>query len=400
MRGSMRRLVPVGIAVALVAGAVASSIMGATNHTADVPIAFSDSSGDSPSLDVSRIEGRMYFDSAGRRWVEVLIQPFSMAELVGTRQFFLWVYPNYSASRAGYRLNVNRLTFPGLTSLVLFMNTDNDGVLGAFTGPRYFYFTDSSLTLTFRLPNEVGAGLDMRIQTTSGYSGQKDPYVPDGVLRVFDVAPDSGAFHLDLPTIPPADTTPPQTPPEVRLEQPSPWEAKISWGEPLDDVGVVSYVLVRDGHEIGAGLTDREYHDRGLDPRKKHAYSVAAVDAAGNRSPLSPGVSTTPAVVEIVIPKVAVYPSAPTAGSAFLVSAKVRLSTGGVETPIKSARARCRASSDGRILRATAERWVAAKGIQCRFAVPFGLTGRKLDVTLSATSAGQTGVWRKRYTIR
>jgi hypothetical protein len=59
---------------------------------------------------------------------------------------------------------------------------------------------------------------------------------------------------------------------------------ELSWEAPGDDVGVVDYVLRRDGAVI-ALLTDTQYTDRGAHYGNAQAYSLVARDAAQNASP-------------------------------------------------------------------------------------------------------------------
>ena len=93
----------------------------------------------------------------------------------------------------------------------------------------------------------------------------------------------------------PGDTTPPTSPASISLVYRSATSVTLTWPEATDDVGVVGYNiygLFRGSRSariglIASGITKRSYiAGSGLS-----AYYVAAVDAAGNISARSPGVS-------------------------------------------------------------------------------------------------------------
>jgi len=63
--------------------------------------------------------------------------------------------------------------------------------------------------------------------------------------------------------------------------------ANLSWNASTDNVGVTGYIVSRDGIEAGTTATTT-YAETGLSPGVTYSYSVAARDAAGNRSHASP----------------------------------------------------------------------------------------------------------------
>jgi hypothetical protein len=74
-----------------------------------------------------------------------------------------------------------------------------------------------------------------------------------------------------------------------------PTGATVSWQASTDDVGVTGYRVLRGGVDI-ATVTGTSYADGGLAPSTTYAYTVRAVDAAGNVSAASPAAPvTTPA---------------------------------------------------------------------------------------------------------
>lgn len=93
------------------------------------------------------------------------------------------------------------------------------------------------------------------------------------------------------------DLSPPSAPGDPRVALRGPTEALVSWGRAEDDVGVAAYELLRDGAPV-ARVAAAETHavDAGLAPGAEACWTVRALDAAGNGSPLPPAVcATTPA---------------------------------------------------------------------------------------------------------
>lgn len=100
------------------------------------------------------------------------------------------------------------------------------------------------------------------------------------------------------------DTVPPTVPAAVVAEALSESSIGLRWNASTDNVGVTGYRVNRDGNQVAtaAGTT---YTDSGLGPSSSHTYTVAAFDAAGNRSALSTPVSaTTMAKQDTVAPTV------------------------------------------------------------------------------------------------
>lgn len=68
----------------------------------------------------------------------------------------------------------------------------------------------------------------------------------------------------------------------------------LSWSAATDNVAVTGYEVFRDGATTAIGTTTgTTFSDAGLAPDSTHSYAVLAVDAAGNRSPLSNTASAT-----------------------------------------------------------------------------------------------------------
>ncbi len=94
---------------------------------------------------------------------------------------------------------------------------------------------------------------------------------------------------------PPRDAVPPEAPPSLRVEVLSPAAARLTWDQARDDVGVTGYRVFRDGQPAGEAA-GTAYEDTGLRDGRAYVWAVAALDADGNLSPLSPaaGASTPP----------------------------------------------------------------------------------------------------------
>lgn len=67
----------------------------------------------------------------------------------------------------------------------------------------------------------------------------------------------------------------------------------LTWPAATDNVGVVSYRVVRDGVVVASGVKDTSFEDAGLSPETSYSYTVRAVDAAGNVGPDSAAVVAT-----------------------------------------------------------------------------------------------------------
>lgn len=87
------------------------------------------------------------------------------------------------------------------------------------------------------------------------------------------------------------DTTAPSTPTNLTAVPVSSNNINLSWDSATDNVGVVGYKLLRNSTVIELATTS--YQDSNLTASTTYSYSVSAVDAAGNTSPVSPSISAT-----------------------------------------------------------------------------------------------------------
>jgi len=112
-----------------------------------------------------------------------------------------------------------------------------------------------------------------------------------------------------------ADSIPPSTPTIQQALASSSTQATVTWTAATDDVGVTAYTLYRDGIAIGTTPT-LSYVDTGLAAGTTYAYTVTALDAAGNESAPSAAVSVTTLVLpDTTPPSTPTIPQTPDTGS-------------------------------------------------------------------------------------
>ena len=115
------------------------------------------------------------------------------------------------------------------------------------------------------------------------------------------VAADHRAFLADaeagrLPAPGGTDTAAPPVPGAVSATAEGATQVTVRWSASTDPSGVRSYRVTRDGAVVAAAVAGTSFTDTGARPATTHAYTVSAVDAAGNRSgESSPARVTTPA---------------------------------------------------------------------------------------------------------
>jgi hypothetical protein len=121
-------------------------------------------------------------------------------------------------------------------------------------------------------------------------------------VRSTDAAGNSAASG-DLTFATPAgpDTQPPTAPTNLTAANGVGNQALLNWTAATDNVGVVSYTVLRNGVTLGTSTTT-SYLDFTAAANSTYAYSVAAVDAAGNVSPASntATLTTPPTVVGVL----------------------------------------------------------------------------------------------------
>ncbi len=97
------------------------------------------------------------------------------------------------------------------------------------------------------------------------------------------------------PTVPtPSDTESPSVPSGVKALAASSTQVQLSWNASTDNLSVTGYHVYRNGQKVGT-TSGTTYADSGLAAGTAYAYTVAAIDGAGNVSAQSaPANITTP----------------------------------------------------------------------------------------------------------
>ena len=90
----------------------------------------------------------------------------------------------------------------------------------------------------------------------------------------------------------PPDTIAPTAPTNLAVTSTNANAVALSWSAATDNVAVTNYKVYRDGTAV-ATVNKTTYTNTGLTPLTTYRYTVAAVDKAGNVSPLSGEVSAT-----------------------------------------------------------------------------------------------------------
>lgn len=104
-----------------------------------------------------------------------------------------------------------------------------------------------------------------------------------------------GGSTSPTPAPGPGDTESPSIPGGLNALAGSSTQVQLSWNASTDNVSVTGYRVYRNGVQVGTTAATT-YADSGLAPGTAYAYTVAAVDAAGNVSGQSaPANLTTPA---------------------------------------------------------------------------------------------------------
>ena len=147
-----------------------------------------------------------------------------------------------------------------------------------------------------------------RSDAAGAFRIERDPYTrpADCTIDVNDGSPTATVALLTGCTVtqpPPAgDTTAPTAPLNLTASLAG-TTANLSWTASTDNVGVTGYVVRRDGTAQPATITGTTFADPGL-AAGTYAYTVTAVDAAGNVSAASNSASVTvsPAPGDTVAP--------------------------------------------------------------------------------------------------
>jgi hypothetical protein len=137
----------------------------------------------------------------------------------------------------------------------------------------------NSLTLA---PNQAGT---VNLSVTSPSDAASGAYTPtvqitENFNLIHDVS--TSVTYTVLGTTPAGDTTPPTAPPTFTAKARR-RRVKLAWLPATDNVGVVAYLIYRDG-ALATQTTGLKFRDRGLTQGVTYSYTVTAKDAAGNES--------------------------------------------------------------------------------------------------------------------
>lgn len=186
---------------------------------------------------------------------------------------------------------------------------DEEAPAVAVTAPAAGAVVSGTVTVTATATDNVGvARVDFRVDGTLAASDTAAPYeypwdstaVPNGSHVLSAAAFDAAGNRADSSEVSVTvenDTTPPSAPGGLAATAVSPVAVDLTWQPSADNVGVTGYRVARDGASIATlpgGTT--AYSDTGLAPGTWYAYTVVAVDAAGNVGPAAGPLSVrTPA---------------------------------------------------------------------------------------------------------
>jgi chitodextrinase len=108
---------------------------------------------------------------------------------------------------------------------------------------------------------------------------------------------------------PPADVSPPSTPPNLRLSDATSTSVGLTWSASTDNVGVAGYRVERNGAS-DAAVTERAATVDGLTCGTAYTFGVKAFDAAGNQSPPASVIGSTSACADTQPPTAPTNPIA------------------------------------------------------------------------------------------
>ena len=100
---------------------------------------------------------------------------------------------------------------------------------------------------------------------------------------------------LEILSLDAADDEPPTAPGPLTFGDVTPSSVTVNWTAATDNVGVIGYVVSRNGAVLGS-VTGTSYTDDTVSPSTNYTYSIVAFDAADNTSTARTGNVSTPAV--------------------------------------------------------------------------------------------------------
>lgn len=197
----------------------------------------------------------------------------------------------FDASGGRPAANAAQITAPSITTTVdgaLLIGAFGIGTNASITPPSGM-IGQASATMNSG-QNKLSTQLADQLLGSAGATG-------DRVATASTAAPNIGQAIAFRPStvVPPDDTQPPTQPTGLTATAPSETLVNLAWLASTDNVGVVGYLVYRDGAQIvGLGLATT-YADTSVASNTSYRYQVRAVDAAGNLSaPSNQATVTTP----------------------------------------------------------------------------------------------------------
>ncbi len=111
------------------------------------------------------------------------------------------------------------------------------------------------------------------------------------------------------------DTTAPSAPSGMSATAVSASQINLTWTPSTDIVGVTGYLVYRGGAPVATVTTGLAYSDTGLPPNTSYTYQLAATDAAGNISALSPSAHVTTLTSPVVPTAITLSPASVAGGT-------------------------------------------------------------------------------------
>ncbi len=181
-------------------------------------------------------------------------------------------------------------------------STDNVGITG------YAVFRDGAVAAIGTTAGTAFGDIGLAPGSTHSYR-----------VAAFDAAGNRSALSNPAsattfaPPPPPVDATPPTAPANLSATVNAANAIVLSWTGSTDNVGVAGYRVFRDGGATPISTVNaNSFSDVGQSGT--HSYAVAAIDAAGNQSPLSNTASATVTIqVQVVLTSLSVSPTTVTA---------------------------------------------------------------------------------------
>ena len=136
----------------------------------------------------------------------------------------------------------------------------------------------------------VGTPAGTSFTVTGLAAGTAHTYTVVAFDAAGNLSPSSNAVTASTTTAP--DTTPPTAPAGLAVAAKTSTTVSLAWTASTDNVGVTGY-RVREGTAQVAASTTPSATVTGLAPSSTHAYTVVAVDAAGNLSAASSALTVT-----------------------------------------------------------------------------------------------------------